>query len=281
MEKGRDMSAEYFGGRIGRRNLLKSFFAATGVYTVSHFLSIPRVAGAAAMPQDAAAVNVDTDTVHYPLGDTQLEAYLAKPKGDSKYPAVLVIHDNRGGLNGSIRDVTTRFAGEGFLAMAPDMLSRTGGVGKLKAPDQITAAINRIPIDAALDDLMAAVDFLRKNPNVDPQKISCVGFGWGGWRSFALASKVPDLHRAVVFYGSTPVTGLEDVHAPVMANYAQFDFRNTGNAIPTQNQMKELGKKFSYYDYPNTYSGFFTAGPRFDADASKLAWSRTLEFLRS
>jgi carboxymethylenebutenolidase len=240
----------------------------------------PSAADAASpSPQDTAPANVDVDTIHYPFGETQIEAYIAKPKGDSKYPAILVIHD-RAGLNGPVRDVTRRFAAEGFVAMAPDLLSGSGGTAKFKGPE-VAAAVNRIPINIGLDDLKAGFEYLQKNPNVDPQKISVVRFGWGGWRAFSLASMEPDLHRTVVFYASTPINGLEDVHAPVLANYAQFDFRNTGNAIPTQNQMKELGKKFSYFDYPNTYAGFFNPGPRFDADAAKLAWSRTLDFLRS
>jgi carboxymethylenebutenolidase len=266
--------------KLARRKLLKSLLAVASGYTAARLLLDPYAVGASSpLPQDAAVANVDADTIHYSFGETQIEGYLAKPKGDSKYPAILVIHD-RAGLNGSVRDVTKRFAAEGFVAMAPDLLSGAGGTGKFKGPE-VAAAVNRIPINIGLDDLKAGFEYLQKNPNVDPQKISVVGFGWGGWRAFSLASMEPDLYRTVVFYASTPVNGLEDVHAPVLANYAQFDFRNTGNAIPTRNQMKELGKKFSYFDYPNTYAGFFSPGPRFDSDAAKLAWSRTLDFLRS
>jgi carboxymethylenebutenolidase len=86
----------------------------------------------------------------------------------------------------------------------------------------------------------------------------------------------------VVFYGSTPDDGLQNIHAAVLAHYAQQDFRITGNAVLTEKTMKELGKKFTYYVYPGAEHAFFNdTGPRYDAEAAKLAWSRTLEFLRS
>ena len=124
--------------------------------------------------------------------------------------------------------------------------------------------------------------FCRRIPGVDSGKISSVGFGWGGWRSFRLASTVSELYRAVVFYGTTPTDGLENIHAPVLANYAQYDFFDTGNSIWTENTMKQSGKKFTYYIYPKTYRAFASAGgPRYDAEAAKLAWTRTLDFLQS
>ena len=97
-----------------------------------------------------------------------------------------------------------------------------------------------------------------------------------------LAGAVPELYRAVVFSGRTPDEGLQDIHAPVMANYAQFDFRLTGNAVETDERMKQLGKKFIYYVYPAVYSGFFTdSGAGRNEEAAKLAWTRTLEFLQA
>ena len=192
-----------------------------------------------------------------------------------------MIHENRG-LNEHIRDVARRFAAEGYVALAPDLLSRLGGTGKMKTPEEATAAINQLAPNASVEDLKESYAYLEKDPDVDSAKISSVGFCWGGWRSFMLATTVPTLHRAVVFYGSTPTDGLQNIHAPVMANYAQFDQRITGNAIQTEKQMKELGKKFSYYVYPNANHAFFNdTGPRYNAEAAKLAWTRTLEFLRS
>jgi carboxymethylenebutenolidase len=167
------------------------------------------------------------------------------------------------------------------VALAPDLLSRVGGTGKMKTPGETIRAINAMPTNRSVEDLKAGFAFLEKQPNVDPQKIASVGFGWGGWRSFMLAEEVPTLYRAIVFYGSTPGSDLEKIHAPVLAHYAQFDHQVTGNAIWTENTMKQLGKKYTYYVYSNVYPAFFNeTGPRYDPEASKLAWTRTLEFLR-
>jgi carboxymethylenebutenolidase len=273
----------YRRGLIDRRELMKSIIAATGGYAAAHlFLESSGLAATLISSQEAQASNVDAETVHYASGDVEVQAYLAKPKGgDAKHPGVIVIHENRG-LNEHIRDVTRRFASEGFVAMAPDLLSRAGGTGKMVSPEAAIAAIGQLPPRASVQDLQAGYAFLEKSPDVDPAKISSVGFCWGGWRSFMLATMVPTLHRAVVFYGSTPTEGLQNIQAPVMANYAQLDYRITGGAMATEKEMKELGKKFSYYVYPNANHAFFNdTGDRYSPDAAKLAWTRTLEFLRS
>ncbi|MGH9783779.1 MAG: dienelactone hydrolase family protein, partial [Terriglobia bacterium] len=138
------------------------------------------------------------------------------------------------------------------------------------------------PAHEIVEDLKAGFAYLAGQSDVDSQKIASVGFCWGGWRSFMLAVEEQTLHRAVVFYGSTPASGLNRIQAPVLAHYAQLDHRITGNAINTEKAMKQSGKKFTYHVYPGAYHAFFNeTGPRHDAAAAKLAWERTLEFLRS
>jgi carboxymethylenebutenolidase len=218
------------------------------------------------------------ETVSYDSGGVQVHALLAKPEGTGKHPAVIVIHDSQG-LTDEFRDIARQLAAAGFVAMAPDLLSRTGGT---QASPQAESAIAALSPKVSVEDLSAGFTFLRGDPNVDPEKISSIGFGWGGWRSFKLAAALPGLRHAVIFYGATPVNGLENVHASVLANYAQYDFFDTGNSIWTEDTLKESGGKFTYYIYPKTFRGFFDPGsPSFDADAARLAWSRTLEFLRS
>jgi carboxymethylenebutenolidase len=230
---------------------------------------------------DAQAANVATESAHFQSGASEIQAYLAKPKDELKHPGVILVHDNRG-LNEYIEDMARRFAGAGFVAMAPDLLSRARGTSKMTTPEAATAAINQLPSNATVGDLKAGYDFLEKYPGVDAASISSVGFGWGGWRSFMLATAAPTLHRSVMFCGSTPIAGLENIHAPVMAHYAQFDYRTTGNALPTQKEMTELGKKFTYYLYPSVGHAFFDdTAPQYNAAAAQLAWKRTLEFLKA
>jgi carboxymethylenebutenolidase len=231
--------------------------------------------------QDLRAANVDVKTVHYLSGGSGIEAYIAAPQGAGTHPGLIVIHGNSG-LNDPIKDIARRFAAAGFVAMAPDLLSRAGGTASMRGPQEASRALGQLSADQPVEDLQEGFAFLAKYPGVDASRISSVGFDWGGWRSFMLATRVPELYRAVVFDGRTPADGLQNVHAPVLANYAQFDFRVTGNAVETEERMKQMGKKFSYYVYPNAYSAFFTnSSAQYNAEAAKLAWARTLEFLQS
>jgi carboxymethylenebutenolidase len=260
-----------------RRRQLKLALAAAGVFLFpSYFLSLGAWAAGAKPAQEALTGTVDAATVQYDSGAVNLDAYVAKPKGGGKSPAVIVIHDNQG-LNDAMREVTRQFAVAGFVAMAPDLASRLGAT---KAAGQAMQAINQLSPTLTVQDLRAAFVYLQKDPDVDPAKISAVGFGWGGWRSFMLATSVPELYRAVVYSGATPTQGFENVHAPVLGNYAQYDFRVTGNAIWTEKTMHDAGKEFTYYVYPSVYHAFYSAGPQYNADAAKLAWTRTLDFLK-
>jgi len=260
-----------------RRGLLKLALAVAGIFVSTGYLLGPSGWAAAAKPaQDAQSANVDATMVQYDSGELNIDAYVVNPKGGGKNPAVIVIHDNQG-LNEAMRDVTKQFAAAGFVAMAPDLASRLGAP---KAPGQAMQAINQLSATLTVQDLRAAFAYLQKDPDVDPAKISAVGFGWGGWRSFMLATSVPELYRAVVYSGATPAQGFENVHAPVLGNYAQFDFRVTGNAIWTEKTMHDAGKNFTYYVYPSVYHAFYAAGPQYNADAAKLAWTRTLDFLK-
>ena len=271
---------------VGRREILKSIvalsggFAAAGLLLESSGVAGPLPSGMASS-QDSQAASVDSETVHFQSASVDIQAYIAKPKDESKHPGVILVHDTRG-LNEQMKVTTRRFAAAGFVAMAPDLLSRAGGTSKMATPEAAASAINQLPPSATVADLKAAFDFLEKDSGVEVASISSVGFGWGGWRSFMLATAEPELYRSVVFCGSTPITGLENIHAPVMAHYAQFDFRTTGNAIPTQKEMTQLGKKFIYHLYPSVGHSFFDeTAPQYNAAAAELAWKRTLEFLKA
>lgn len=273
----------YAEGKMDRRELIKAVIALTGSYAAAHLLlESTGVAANVISPLEAQAAGVDADTIQYASGGVQVEAYLAKPQGTGTFPAIVVIHENRG-LNEHIRGVARRFSAEGFVALAPDLLSRLGGTSSMTTVQEATAAIGRLPVWDAIADLREGYGYLAKHPAVDAQKISSIGFCWGGWRSFTLATQLPTLYRAVVFYGSTPDLGLESIKAPVLAHYASRDARITGNALWTEREMKRLGKPFQYHVYDDTDHAFFneTNGPRHNPAAAKLAWSRTLEFLRA
>jgi carboxymethylenebutenolidase len=257
-----------------RRKILLLALAMVGIFLCSRYS--PAAWSVAAKPAQETAANIDATTIQYDSGGVNLDAYVAKLKGGGKYPAVIVIHDNQG-LNDPMREAARQLAAAGLVAMAPDLVSRLGAA---KSSGQTMQAINQLTPNQSVQDLRAAFAYLQKDPDVDPAKISAVGFGWGGWRSFMLATSVPELYRGVVYSGATPTVGFENVHAAVLANYAQYDFRVTGNALWTEQTMREAGKEFKYYVYPSVYHAFYSAGPQYNADAAKLAWTRTLDFLK-
>jgi carboxymethylenebutenolidase len=263
--------------RIGRRDLVKSIFTvACGSFAAIMFVS----ASGWASPRPAQESSADTSTITYDSGGTNISAYLAKPKAGGKHAAVIVVHDT-GGLSDDIKETAQKLAAEGFVALAPEFLSRVGGA---KGPEDAVAAVRALSPMDTVEDLQAAFAYLQKNPDVDSAKISVLGFGWGGWRSFMLAATTPSVYRTVIYSGATPVPDqpLADIHSPVLGNYGQYDYQNAGNTIWTAKTMKEKGKKYTPYIYPKAMAGFYNPkGRQYDADAAKTAWARTLEFLKS
>ena len=268
-----------------------------GDITRRHVLvSIATAAGCPALLSTLAAQGpkADGQTVTYRSGQSDISAYLVKPAGAGPHPAVIVVHDNRG-LSEHIRDVARRFAAAGFVALAPDLLSRLGGTGQARQPAPAAGdttgesnrmgdaqAIARLPATAAVDDLRAGVEYLGKLPDVDAARLATVGFGWGGWRSFTLATTTPAVRKVVVFYSASPDTGFEKMQASVLAHYAEWDNQVTGNALWTKEMMEKAGKTFRYYVYPRTDAAFFNdTGSDYVPDAAKVAWQRTLDFLNS
>jgi carboxymethylenebutenolidase len=245
-------------------------------------------------------------TVDYPSGTSRIEAHIGRPATDSgaRLPAVIVIHDNQG-LTDAVRDAVRLLAAEGFVALAPDLVSRVASraepapAGRGRRPAPVAA----LSLGQTVQDVTAAFAFLQADAGVDPDRISVVGFGWGGWRAFKLAESTPTLHRAVVFYGTTSNDRqLHQIRASVLAHYAEYDFQTTAQALATK---RRLGERFTYYIYPDMDRGFLgessgaidyvalvrgrataTAPSRTDTtvagltDAVRLAWRRTLDFLR-
>jgi carboxymethylenebutenolidase len=287
---------QYRTGHITRRELIASITAVLGGYAAAHlFLERSGLAETLISTLEAQSANVDAETVKYRSGEFDISAYFTRPRGQGRHPGVVVIHENRG-LNEHIRDVARRFAAEGFAALAPDLLSRAGGTGQNRpaaaAAEDTTGESNRtvdaaqaiagLPMMGVIDDLRASLGFLEKHANVDPGRLASVGFCWGGWRSFMLATAAPNLRKAVLFYGSSPDTGFEKIQASVLAHYAEWDNQITGNALWTKDMMERAGKSFQYYVYPRTDHAFFNdTGPRHSPEAAKLAWRRTVDFLKS
>jgi carboxymethylenebutenolidase len=257
---------------VNRRHWLKS----TAVLTASFLLPNSR-GHALAWRGDEKTGDVRSENIQYDSANFKIDAYVASPIAEGVHPSLMLLHDEAG-LNDHTCEVARRFAAAGFYTMAPDLLSRFGGAKQLKNAEQVSNAINQVVSDATVEDLRAGYADLRETLNPKADKVSAVGLGWGGWRTYLLAANVAGLSRGVVYSSNAPSSGLNDVEAAFLAHYGQFDFRVAGNAMWLE---KELGKRFSYYVYPAVDHGFYDdASPQYNAEASKLAWSRTLDFLR-
>jgi carboxymethylenebutenolidase len=268
---------------LNRRAFLGKLIAATGSMAAAHLL-LEKTGLAATLVSDTESkrANVASRTISYPGGSEKpVTAYLSAPEGKGPFPAIIVIHENRG-LNDETRDVARRFAAEGFVALAPDLLSRVGGTDKMESPDAARTAIMAMDPADAIADLEAGLKYLAAQPNVDADQIGSVGFCWGGARSFTLATASKLLHACVVFYGSTPpLEDLPKVHCPVLGLYGGTDERITSKVPETAEAMKKAGKDYTYHIYPGAGHAFFNdTGANYNANAAKDAWPRTLTFLR-
>ena len=274
--------------------------------TWSHHQWTARWLAACVLLATAPAAAGQPAEVRYPSGATSIEAYLARPStgAGARSPAVIVIHDDRG-LTDAVQGTARLFAAAGFVALAPDLVSRltdrprqaSAGGGRRQAP------VAQLSLSQTTQDVTAAFAFLAADAGVDPERISVAGFGWGGWRAFKLAELTPTLHRAVIFYGTTSDDRqLHKIRAPVLGHYAEYDFQTTAQVLATK---RRLGERFTYHVYPDMDRGFFggssgaidyealirgrepepvpsqtdTASARV-TDAVRLAWNRTLDFLR-
>ena len=259
---------------VNRRQWLKSSAALTASWLL---LKTPGQAWAWPGSSDEPADDVRGENIQYASATFKVDAYVASPAGRGVHPSLVLVHDDQG-LNEHTREVVRRFAAAGFYAMAPDLLSRSGGT-RQKSAGQVGEALAAISTDASVEDLRAGCSYLRATLNPGTDRVSAVGLGWGGWRTYLLAANLAGLSRAVVYSGNAPGDGLKDIEAPFLAHYGQFDFRMAGNALWLE---KEMGKRFEYFIYPAVDHGFYDdASPHYNAEAAKLAWSRTLDFLRS
>lgn len=277
----------YQSGGIDRRTFLARLVGITGSMAFAHhLLETSGLADTVVSKMESQQFKVTSEMVTYPSGDnTGVGGYVSLPEASTnaaKLPAVVVIHENRG-LNEHTRDVARRFAAEGFVALAPDLLSRAGGTGSMESPDKAREAITALAPEFALADLKAALDYLGQHPRVDAARLGSVGFCWGGARSFLLAVESDKLKAAVVFYGTAPTPEqIEKVHCPVLGLYGETDERITSKVPEVEAQMKKAGKSYTSMTYVGAGHAFFNdTGQNYNAAAAKDAWARSLAFLRA
>jgi carboxymethylenebutenolidase len=273
--------ADYKQGRTNRRDFVKKLAIVAGS-TAAAMALIPILEedSLGASLSDQTDQDVKTEFINYPGETGEVKGFLAWPKTGKKFPAVLIIHENRG-LQPHIQDVTRRMAKEGFLALAPDALSPLGGTPE---NDQAKAAtmIGQLDTDKTIKNFVAAVKYLKTNP-LSTGKVGCTGFCWGGGMTNQVAVNSPDLDAAVPYYGKQPTAEqVAKIKAPIMAHYAGDDaFINPG--IPAfEEALKKEKKEYQIFMYEGAKHAFNNdSNPeRYDEKSAKLAWSRTIAFFK-
>jgi carboxymethylenebutenolidase len=268
---------DYRKGLLSRRDFLGKLVILAGS-TAAAMTLLPAL-------ENSGAPNVQTDDdlvtefIKYQGETGEVKAYMAHPKAETKYPAVLIIHENRG-LQPHIQDVTRRMAKEGFLSMAPDALSPLGGTPEGDM-DKAVKMIGQLDSGKTVKDFVAAIKYLKTNP-LSNGKVGCTGFCWGGGMTNQMAVNSPDLDAAVPYYGKQPATeDVPKIKIPIMAHYASDDsFINPG--IPAfEEALKKGNKDYKIYMYEGTKHAFNNdTSDRYNETAARLAWSRTVAFFR-
>lgn len=222
--------------------------------------------------------------IKVPGGTVPITTWVVYPERKDKAGVVVVIHEIFG-LSDWIRGVADQLAKEGFIAVAPDLLSGKGpkGGGTAELGDQATAAIRTLTPDEVTNDLNAVRDYAIKLPAANGTSAT-VGFCWGGSTSFAYATNQPALSAAVVYYGTSPAAAdLARIKAPVLGLYGGDDARVDATVPPAQDEMKKLGKKYDVHTFEGAGHGFLRQQDGRDGAnmrATEQAWPATLKFLR-
>ncbi len=212
----------------------------------------------------------------------RLQGYLRRPDGPGPFPAVVVIHELFG-LNDNIRSIADRFAAEGFVALAPNLFSRPGGIPRFCVTQMVKAFIASAVDQVAVRDLTAAVAYLQGLEGVSAERTGVVGFCLGGGYALLVACASDEVKASVAFYGRNPgaIDAVANIRCPVLYFYGENDRFIRGGVPKLEQAMHDHGKRLTVRSYPDASHSFmndqrksFRPGPAEDA------WQHTLSFFR-
>lgn len=279
-----DLYDDYAHGRIERRDFLSNAakFAVAGMTAEALLSSLtPNYAWAEQVKKDDSRLKTEYIDYDSPKGGKNMRGYMVRPaKAEGKLPCVLVVHENRG-LNPYIEDVTRRLGVAGFLAFAPDALAPLGGYPG--NDDEGRDMQRKREPEKMLEDFIAAAELLKKHPQGNG-KVGVVGFCFGGGVSNALAVAIPDIIVAAVpFYGRQPADeDVPKIKASLLLHYAELDKRINEGWPAYEEALKKSKVDYTAHMYDGVNHGFHNdTTPRYDEDAAKLAWKRTVDFFSS
>jgi carboxymethylenebutenolidase len=272
---------DYKHGLTSRREFVRKLAMAAGG-TAAAMSILPVLEGNNPLSSSSLQDDQDlmTDHITYPGETGDVKGFMAWPKKGKKFPAVLIIHENRG-LQPHIQNVTRRMAKEGFLALAPDALSPLGGTPE-NDQDKAVAMIGQLGKEKTVKNFVAAVKYLKTQP-LSTGKVGCTGFCWGGGMTNQMAVNCPDLNAAVPYYGMQPTEEqVASIKAPIMAHYAGEDTRINQGIPAFEAALKKYKIEYQIFMYEGAQHAFNNdSNPeRYNEKAAKLAWSRTIAFFK-
>lgn len=294
---------DYEDGLLSRRGLVRRVIGITGgvaaAATVLTAFGVSPVLTAGAQestpvpiaPQSPLSVpdddpRIEGESLSFDGNGTTLLAYQAKPAGASGLlPLVLVCHENRG-LTEHIRDVARRWAVEGYLAVAVDLLSREGGTDALADPADAPGLLtNGVDMQRHVDDFRATLDYyLGLDGVVDADKLAMQGFCFGGGVTWRAAEQFPELKAAAPFYGPhPPIEEVPAIRAAVLGVYSDDpdDFASEG-LDELEAALEAAGVTFEIKIYPGTQHAFHNdTGARYNEEQALAAWSDTVNWFRT
>jgi carboxymethylenebutenolidase len=271
---------EYCHGGIDRREFLKRAGALGAAGLAMAYGLLPDYARAQTISFTDSRIKANYVEYPSPGGNAEkIRGYLVQPAGQGPWPAVLVIHENRG-LNPYIEDVARRAAVAGFLALAPDGLSPLGGYpGNDDDGRALQARLDQAKLRA---DMLNGARFVKAH-KLSTGKLGVTGFCWGGGTTNFIATAMgADLQAGVPFYGAAAETSsVPKIKAPLLIQYAENDERINSMWPAFEKALKAAGVRHEMHMYPGTQHGFHNnSTPRYNEAAAKLAWERTVAFFR-
>jgi carboxymethylenebutenolidase len=274
--------------RLRARDLLRIL---PGLAGLAMLLSSPAGARAAGIPPDMehAKAQLNASPRHGEWADLKdgndtISAWVVYPERPDKAPVVVIVH-TIAGLTDWVRAVADQLASEGFIAVAPDLLSGKGPGGTNTPAERDAAAALARALDPAevMRRLSAVAEYGISLPAAAGE-VGCIGYCWGGGICFDMATELRNLDAAVVYYGRSPSIGsLQRIQAPVLGLYGANDARINETIPPAEAELNRLGKSFEKHIYEGAGHGFLERQGGQDGanlKASQQAWPRTILFLR-
>lgn len=272
-----DLYDEYCHGAMDRREFLAraASLAVVGGLAMAQAL-LPRYAEAQTISFTDSRIKASYVTYPSPGGNSgTMRGYLVQPAGSGPFPAVLVIHENRG-LNPYIEDVARRAAVEGFLALAPDGLHPAGGYpGNDDDGRALQAGLDQVRLRV---DLTNSARYLKAH-KLSTGRLGVTGFCYGGGIvNFLAAALGADMQAGVPYYGvAADTASVARIKAPLLCHLAENDERINSTYPAFEAALKAAGVAHQVLFYPGTQHGFHNnSTPRYNEPAARLSWERTV-----